>query len=323
MAVGGNPTRIADVIVPEVFNSYVSHYTTEKSNLVQSGIIVPNPELDALAASGGVMVNMPYWNDLTGDDEVLSDSPGWALTPQKITAGQDRAHLLMRGKAWSSSDLAKALSGDDPQGEIANKVGAYWLRVRQRVLLSVLSGVFASGTMEENKKVSDKPFNAETFIDAKMLFGDSHELLTAIAVNSKVYASMLKQGLIETIRDADNNPFKAFQGLRIILDDNLPYEDGKATSYIFGQGAIGFGQGGAPVPVETDRHSTGGYDVLVNRQHFLLHPRGVRFEAAYVAGSSPTNAELENPGNWKRVYDPRNVRIVQLITQEEPAAGEV
>ena len=105
-------TKIADVIVPEVFNPYVIERTAELSALVKSGIIVKDPELDALASAGGRLINMPFWKDLTGDDEVLSDNG--ALTPGKITAGQDVAALLMRGKAWSVNDLAKALSGDDP-----------------------------------------------------------------------------------------------------------------------------------------------------------------------------------------------------------------
>ena len=105
-------TQIADVIVPSVFNPYVVQRTTELTELYMGGIVRGNPELDRLATAGGKLINMPYWDDLTGADEVLSDSG--ALTPAKITAGQDVAALLMRGKAWSVNDLARALSGDDP-----------------------------------------------------------------------------------------------------------------------------------------------------------------------------------------------------------------
>jgi hypothetical protein len=33
--------------------------------------------------------------------------------------------------------------------------------------------------------------------------------------------------------------------------------------------------------------------VLINRRRFILHPPGVKFNSAAVAGDSPTNAELE------------------------------
>ena len=69
-------TKISDVIVPEVFNPYVVQRTMELSALYNSGIIANNSELDELARAGGKTINMPYWNDLTGDDEVLSDSAG-------------------------------------------------------------------------------------------------------------------------------------------------------------------------------------------------------------------------------------------------------
>jgi hypothetical protein len=48
--------------------------------------------LTVLASSGGKLVNMPFWEDLSGDDEVLSDKT--ALTVGKIEAGQDVAALL-------------------------------------------------------------------------------------------------------------------------------------------------------------------------------------------------------------------------------------
>ena len=88
-------TTVADVIVPEVFNPYVVEKTTELSALYQSGIVASSDELNSLALSGGRLINMPYWNDLDGDDEVLSDIA--ALDVERITSGQDIAALLMRG----------------------------------------------------------------------------------------------------------------------------------------------------------------------------------------------------------------------------------
>ena len=39
-------TKIADVVVPELFNPYVVNRTMELSALVQSGIIVNSPEFE-------------------------------------------------------------------------------------------------------------------------------------------------------------------------------------------------------------------------------------------------------------------------------------
>jgi len=51
---------------------------------------------------------------------------------------------------------------------------------------------------------------------------------------------------------------------------------------------------------------------LINRRRYILHPRGVKFTSASVAGDSPTNAELEMGANWTRVFENKNVRIVAV-----------
>lgn len=309
-----NKTRIQDVIVPEVFNPYVIQRTAELSALSQAGIISNNPELDSLAAAGGKLINMPYWDDLTGEDEVLSDSG--ALTPGKITSGQDIAPLYMRGKAWSVNDLAKALSGDDPMAAIGDLVAAYWARRRQVLLFSILKGVFAADSMAGNlhdiSAVSGKDtISAATFLDATQKMGDAKEKLTAVGMHSAVVTYLAKQDLIETIPDSEGkSTIKMFLGKRVIEDDGCPVADGVYTSYLFGEGAIGLGNGAAPVPTETDRDSLAGDDILINRQHFVLHPRGVKWTDASVAGSSPTNAEAATAANWLRVYENKNIRIV-------------
>ena len=54
--------------------SYILEPTAALSELYQSGIVVRDPEFDSLAAGGGTHVDMPFWQDLSGDREVLSDS---------------------------------------------------------------------------------------------------------------------------------------------------------------------------------------------------------------------------------------------------------
>jgi hypothetical protein len=70
----------------------------------------------------------------------------------------------------------------------------------------------------------------------------------------------------------------------------------------------GFGTQGvelARVPLDSDT-------VLINRRRYVLHPRGVKFTSASVAGDSPSNTELENGANWSRVWENKNVRIVAV-----------
>lgn len=308
-------TKVADVIVPEVFNPYVIEQTAQLSALYQSGIISNNPELNRLAEAGGRLINMPFWNDLTGDDEILSDNQ--ALTPDKIDSSQDVAALLMRGKAWSANDLAKALSGDDPMGAIGKLVAAYWARRWQVTLINILTGVFAAPSMAGNlRDISAENgasgiIGASTTIDALQLLGDSKDKLTAFTMHSAVQAKLAKDNLIAFNLDSEGKPtIPTYLGKRIVVDDGCPVANDIYDTYIFGEGAIGYGEGAAPVPTETDRDSLAGDDILINRRHFVLHPRGVRWMDAAVVGQGPTNAELANAANWNRVYENKNVRMV-------------
>lgn len=311
-------TKISDVIVPEVFNPYVIQRTMELSELQASGIISNSPELDALAQGGGKLINMPYWKDLDGEDEVLSDSG--ALTPGKITAGQDVAALFLRGRAWSSNDLAYVLAGSDPMAAIGDLVATYWARRRQALLFSMLKGVFASTSMAGNvhdisaETDAAAVLSGSTFLDAKQKLGDAAGQLTAISMHSLAYTHLQKQNLIEFIPDAEGKvQIPTYMGRRVIVDDGHPVADGVYTSYLFGEGAIGLGNGFHPEAVETDRDSLAGDDILINRQAFVLHPRGVEFKNASVAGPTPSNTEVENKDNWNRVYENKAIRIVKFV----------
>jgi len=303
-------TTVADVIVPEVFNPYVVEKTTELSALYQSGIVASSDELNSLALSGGRLINMPYWNDLDGDDEVLSDIN--ALDVERITSGQDIAVLLMRGKAWSVNDLAKALSGDDPMQVIGQLVAGYWARRMQAAILSILEGVFAAPSMAPNVYNTDVRIDSDNMILASQCLGDAKSKLTGYLMHSAVEADLARQDLIDFTKDSTGSiEIPTYFGKPVIVDDGCPVANGVYTTYIFGQGAIGYGEGAAPVPTETTRDALSGDDILINRRHFILHPRGVRWLDQVVADRSPNNAELANPANWLRVYDAKNVRMVK------------
>src|SRR3954465_15179028 len=138
-------TQIADIIIPTQFENYAIERTAELSNFGQSGIVATDPRFDELAAMGGKLVPMPFWKDLSGGRQILSDSV--TLTVNKITADQDQACIHRDGNAWSVNDLAEALSADDPMGAIINLVGEYWNRIDEGMLVSSLKGMFLAGSM--------------------------------------------------------------------------------------------------------------------------------------------------------------------------------
>jgi len=329
-------TAVADIIIPTEFEKYAIERTAELSTFGQCGIVEHAPEFDDLAAGGGREVKMPFWKDLTAARQILNDAG--SLTVNKIGSDQDIARIHNDAQVWSVNHLAKVISGDDPMQAIVDLVGDYWARIDEGLVVSCLKGVFGSASMAGNRlaiasesvagQSAATRLNGATFVDATVKLGDRADRLTAIAMHSATEAVLRKLDLIDFIPDSEGKAqIRVFQGRRVIVDDSLPSRAGTTdglvfTSYLFGPGAFGKGsakleseplQGGfgtegvelARVPLDSDT-------VLINRRRYILHPRGVKFTSAAVAGDSPTNAELENGTNWTRVFENKNVRIVAI-----------
>jgi len=329
-------TGVADIIIPTEFEKYAIERTAQLSAFVQSGILENSPEFDVLVAGGGREVMMPFWKDLQATRQLLSDNA--TLAVNKIGSDKDTARIQNDAQVWSVNHLAKVVSGDDPMQAIVDLVADYWARVDQGLVISSLKGIFASATMAGNKLTiaaeatgsvaAATQLNGSTFVDATVKLGDRGDRLTAIAMHSATEAALRKLDLIDFVPDSEGKAqIKSFQGRRVIVDDTLPVRAGTTsglvyTSYLFGPGAFGKGsaaleseplQGGfgtegveiARVPLDSDT-------VLINRRRYILHPRGVKFTSASVAGDSPTNAELETGTNWTRVFENKNVRMVAI-----------
>lgn len=324
-------TTLQDVIVPELFNPYVINRTMELSALVQSGIITNNSEFDALASQAAPTVNMPFFEDLTGESEQIIE--GTDLDENKITSNKDVAAIIRRAKMWSATDLSAALAGSDPMAAIATRVAQFWSRDLQKELVALLDGIFGTipageeGTPPAETRlasnlldISGKSGNAanwsgSAFIDAEQLLGDAKAQLTGICMHSATQAYLKKQNLIETVQPSNDVAFNTYQGKRVIVDDGCPVKNGVYTTYLFGNGAIALGNGNPVgfVPTETDRakRKGSGVDYLINRKTMILHPRGVAWQNAVVAKTEgPSREEVADPKNWKPVYESKQIRIV-------------
>ncbi|RXI46527.1 coat protein [Clostridium tetani] len=313
-------TKLSDVIVPELFNPYVVNRTMEKSALVQSGIITNNSEFDGLASQASPLINMPFFEDLTGESEQIIEDAD--LGAAKIKSNKDVAAIIRRAKMWSATDLSAAMAGKDPMAAIGELVSGFWTRDMQKELIAILKGVFLSTSMKNNllditTLEGDKAkWSASAFIDAQQLLGDAQELLTGVMMHSAVKSELKKQNLIQTIRPSDSPEFEVYQDKRVIVDDGCPVDVGGVyTTYLFGQGALALGNGNPVgfVPTETDRDKKkgSGVDYLINRKTYILHPRGIKFTNAKVAKTEgPSRLELQEKTNWERVYEPKQIRIV-------------
>lgn len=318
-------TRLADVIQPDIFTPYAVQRTMELSALVQSGIVQNDSEFDRLAGESNTLVNLPFWNDLQGESQLIGDTGDFSAN--KITSGKDVARKQFRGNMWGANGLSALLSGADPMKAIADLVAAYWTRDMQTTLLSTLDGAFAAASMAGNVhdiSAEVDPINhligASTFIDCEQKLGDAKGQLTGVMMHSAVEAYLAKKDLIDYEKDSEGGtrvPF--YKEKRVIVDDAMAYDSGTkvAAAYLFGPGAIALGNGSHPriIPTEVDRNkqSKSGEEFLINRRIFILHPRGIKWLETSVAGDTPSNVELETGTNWERTYEPKAIRTIKFI----------
>lgn len=324
-------TKIADVIVPELFNRYVINRTMELSEFFKSGIVVNSPEFDALASEAARTHNMPFFEDLQGESEATLEDV--KMTPSKIGSNKDVSTTILRQKMWASTNLAAALAGADPAKAIGDLVAGYWARDLQKELIAVLAGIFGTYTPDGGTAVTPmqdhildltkmssadaKKLSASAFIDACQLLGDAQAQLSGVAMHSATKSYLKKQNLIQTERDSVNVEFDTYQGRRVTVDDGCPVDKDVYTTYLFGNGAVAYGNG-SPVghvatEVDRDKQTGGGVDYIINRKAFILHARGIAYTGKVREHvETPLRSELAMAENWNPVYESKQLRIVAI-----------
>lgn len=315
-------TQFSDVFISEVAQVYIAKKSVEKSRLFQSGAVEYVNLPIGKEGVGGQIIKMPFWKPIATDFQHLSTTK--PLETRKIVPGQDAAVLHALGNAWSANNLAAELAGSDPLQAVAGQIGEFWSRVYQKIALASLKGAFDSASMLQNKLQLGKDKNLDSFslVDGIAKLGDESGELSIIAVHSATFFTLQKLGLLQPVmiptafnlaqQTVPMVSHYTCMGREVIVDDSLPMEsDGLYTSYLVGKGAFGFYDAGCKVPLETSRVALAGDDVLISRRHFVLHPRGIAYKAA-LTEESPAIATLEKAATWQRVYEPKQVRIVQI-----------
>ena len=267
-------TRLTDLQIPDNWMAYTIIPSSQKSPLIDTGVIVRDTRIDVKMQGGNTLIDMPHFNDLADEDEdVSSDDPAVSSSPSGITSGKERGVRLSRNKSWSSMDLNSALTGEDPMAVIEALTSGYWRKRMQALLIATAQGVFnnnakaapGGGAVQDDMTVDASilnggvylnnvtNFTAEGFIDATHTMGDAQEELGLLFVHPTVHARMLKADLIDFRPDSEGRmTIETFQGRRVVISRKMPSPSADVyESWIFGPGAFGLGVGTPDVPAET------------------------------------------------------------------------
>lgn len=331
-------TKLSDVVNAANMGAFMRFFGKayhDNSAFLKSGIAAIDPAIQARineAGTGGYLVNMPFWGDLMGDEEVITDTTGSgdsSLTVNKIAADKDVAVITRRAKAFGITDLAVDLAGDDPLGWIASRLGAYWARRDEAKLLATLKGVFTASTGAGKDLIADlsgSTLSKTTMIMAAQKLGMHKGDLIGIAMHSAVEAALAgleTTSCLYTAGTADGVLSK-YCGKSIVMDDNLRYNptasavDGLpancAEIYLFGRGAVALGDAKSKVPFEVGRDplKNGGEEFVVSRHAGIAHIRGIAYAGT---DKNPSNTVLGTAGSWHMVYDKEDIRVVKAIVK--------
>lgn len=342
-------TTIGDIVTGNVpvLLSYMTQDPVEKTAFFQSGILAPTPYAAEIARGPSNLANIPFWKaiDSSIEPNYSNDVYQDIATPRNVQTGEMMARVAYLNEGFGQADLTVELTSQNPLQSVATRLDNFWQRQAQRRLLATSLGIYNDNVAAtdafhtQNDMVVDVSatlgFDAGAFIDATQTMGDalmgnSGEVLGIIAMHSFVYGQARKQQLIDFIRDAENNTmFATYQGYRVVVDDSMTVvgagADRKFISIIFGNGAIGYGEGAPTTPLayqrEEERGNGGGVETLWSRKTWLLHPLGYSFTSAVITGNgsetiarSASWQDLANATNWNRVVERKHVPIAFLVT---------
>jgi hypothetical protein len=116
-------TQIADVIVPAVFQNYITENSFVSTALFQSGVAVPNGEMASQLQAGAQSFTAPCWNDLIDTEaNISSDDYTVNSVPLKLSTTKQVVRKSFLNQSWSEMNLASELSGSDALTRIQDRV---------------------------------------------------------------------------------------------------------------------------------------------------------------------------------------------------------
>lgn len=300
--------------------------------------------------TGTVYAVIPYFGKLAGNSQNY-DGVGNLTPESTDTYEQGvftYGRMMGWTEADFSYDVT---GGTDFMANVRNQINEYWDEQDQDTLLAILEGVFGMSNTGTGKiKAANAEFvqmhtldisspdAAATSDDMKVgattlntaiqkACGDNKQKFSLVICHSAVATNLENLKLLAYLKYTDADGVErdltmgTWNGRLVIIDDSMPIEVFEGddthevytayTTYILGEGAIGFEPVGAKVPYEMvrDAKTRGGEDTLISRKRNAVSVAGISYLKKSQATNSPTNDELKNGANWSLVTNDKDATI--------------
>jgi hypothetical protein len=293
-------TKITDLVKDEkALDVAVNLILPAKNELVNSGLTVRGPEVDAVAGGGPRKASLQYLNPL-GTDEVNVSTDN-ILDEGNIGSMSADEYMVLRhdlNYGWGFTDLTRMVTQYDAEGGIRAGIAQYWATQYMKVLTSTLKGI--KGVVGETAVTG--AFDMGAIYDEAAKTGMLQDQFNVMMVSPALYAKLQGQeqnGFIPASKT--NTRIAEFQGFNVLRTATLT-----ADELVLGRtGAISFGEGvpAGLLTTEIERRANaangGGADILHSRRSFVVHPQGFSYKGNIPTKGTNVFTNLEAKASWE------------------------
>lgn len=319
---------------PQAFGAYVKRIpNVTKNELAKCGAIGSNEQARAALANqtGSLYARIPYFGRIDGSTSQNNDG-ATDIASTNTTTYEQGFVVASRMDSWTERSFSKNITaGVDFMNNVAAQIADYKLEVRQAMLLAILEGVYGMNVEGDTvaAKAAAEFIEKHTFDisgeadDAAMVgsttlnkaiqkaCGDNKNIFKLVIMHSEVATNLENIKLLKYMTQTDADGIErelalaTWNGRVVLIDDNMPVDGGKYTTYVLGQGAIILDDIGDAVPYEMSRDpkTNGGQDTLYVRDRYICGVDGISFEKPSSITASASNDDLKNGANWNIIND--------------------
>ena len=319
---------------PQAFGAYVNRIpNVAKNELAKSGAVGSNEQARAALGNqtGSLYARIPYFGRIDGSTSQNNDG-ATDIASTNTTTYEQGFIVASRMDSWTERSFSKNITaGVDFMDNVAAQIADYKFDVRQAMLLAILEGVYGMSvegdtvaataakefiekhTFDISGEADDAAMVGSTTLNKAIqkACGDNKNIFKLVIMHSEVATNLENIKLLKYMTQTDADGIErelalaTWNGRTVLIDDNMPVDGGKYTTYVLGQGAIILDDIGDAVPYEMSRDpkTNGGQDTLYVRDRYICGVDGISFEKPATITASASNEDLANGANWTIIND--------------------
>ena len=324
---------ISDYWAPDIWIRGAREAFATFPSLWNSSAVARSPQFDQLASGGGLTVNVPFFSDISDQDDELQVEDTAPETTHGHGGEKQVGVFCNRVTKNAVTALSAAITGEDPVGDMVNQIAFRRQKQRQKTFLSMLDGAFEpSGPLasiqlsdtfsesESGQSDTDDFIDADMVIDSIALLGEIDEQVEngVILMHPVIHAALLKKDATSFEKESRGAfMITTYKGMQVIRSSAL-VRDGTTDGYVYKtyvlkRRFLAYGEKPqvgdridvASMQYEEDKEKNN--SIVYDRGRFLMHINGLVYGGSPSdADAGPTNAELATPGDWTLGFSSAN-----------------